>query len=172
VAETLPSAASTAGDGRHDFDWLVGRWRISNRRLSSALVADAEWQTFEASNEVRPILSGLGNVETYLAPEFPGRPGFEGFGLRLFDPATGTWRIWWASTAGAGQLDPPVEGRFDGDHGRFECDDAIGGKPVRVRFDWTVLSRDTARWEQSFSFDGGASFAPNWEMEWTRAAAS
>jgi len=47
-----------------------------------------KWLQFEATSEAGPILGGPGNVDTYSAPNFPGRPGFYGFGLRLFDPGT------------------------------------------------------------------------------------
>src|SRR5438552_3280653 len=115
-------------DGRHDFDFLFGRWRISNRKRVNPLVeGDAEWIEFDA----RPIVGGTGNIDTYSAPDFPGRPGFEGFTLRLFEPATGLWRIWWASSIGDGRLDEPVVGRFDGDVGIFECEDVIDGISVR-----------------------------------------
>jgi hypothetical protein len=34
--------------------------------------------------------------------------------------------------------------------------------PVRVRFTWTRVDADHARWEQAFSVDGDA-----WETNWT-----
>jgi len=158
-------------DGRYDFDFLFGHWRISNRKRVNPLVAgDADWIEFEAQSEARPIVGGAGNVDTYSAPAFPGRPGFEGFTLRLFEPATGLWRIWWASSTGSGQLDEPVVGRFDDCLGIFECDDVIDGVTLRVRYTWTVVTWDSLRWEQSFSFDGGGTWDTNWIMESTRTA--
>jgi hypothetical protein len=159
-------------DGRHDFDFVFGTWRIANRKRVRMLVqGDTEWVEFEAYGEARPILGGLGNVDTYSAPEFPGRPGFEGFTLRLFEPDTGLWRIWWASTIGNGVIDPPVVGRFEEGEGRFECDDVLDGVAIRVRYDWTNIGPTSITWEQSFSFDGGATWDKNWIMESTRIGA-
>ena len=100
----------------------------------------------------------------------PGGDPFEGFTLRLFDPETGIWRIWWASIRFPGVLDQPVEGRFDGDRGVFLCDDVIGGKPVKVRYDWRVLSPTANRWEQSFSYDDGVTWRTNWISEGTQVS--
>ncbi len=155
-------------DGRSDFDFLFGEWRIANRKLEDPLAEGSEWLAFEAMVEVQPILGGLGNCDHYSAPDFPGREGYQGFGLRLFDTETGLWRIWWASTTGRGLLDTPVVGRFRDGEGRFECDDSLDGRPVKVRFDWTKITPSSARWQQSFSFDGGQSFETNWIMELTR----
>jgi hypothetical protein len=156
-------------DGLHDFDFFFGSWRQANRKRVNPLVrGDDEWVEFESFTEARPILGGAGNVDTFKAPEFPGRPGFEGFSLRLFEPQTGLWRIWWASTVGDGQLEPPVVGRFRDDVGLFECDDAIDGTPVKVRFTWKDIEPDSATWEQSFSFDDGATWDTNWITRHTR----
>ena len=152
-----------SNDGRHDFDFFFGSWQQENRKRVKPLVADdEEWVEFESFSEARPILGGLGNVDTFSAPQFPGRPGFEGFSLRLFEPETGLWRIWWASTVGQGRLDPPVVGRFHDGVGVFECDDVIEDVPVKVRFTWKDIAADSATWEQSFSFDGGATWDTNW----------
>ena len=171
MTHQVPAAAPRHLDGRHDFDFLFGDWRIVNRKLEDPLAEEsASWLQFEATAESRPILGGLGNFDLYTAPHFPGRGNFQGFALRLFDPNEGSWRIWWASTAGNGQLDTPVVGRFADGVGRFECEDTIGARALRVRFEWTDIGSSSARWEQAFSFDGGLSFVPNWIMELTRIA--
>ena len=127
--------------GRHGFDFYVGTWRVANRKRVRPLVADdGDWIEFDALSEARAILGGLGNADTFSAPDFPGRPGFEGYSLRLYEPTTGLWRIWWASSLGSGRLDPPVVGRFEDGVGRFECDDVVEGVPVRVRFDWSEIT--------------------------------
>jgi hypothetical protein len=162
-----PSAVRV--DGRHDFDFIFGKWRIANRKLEDPLAEEpTRWLEFEATSEAEPILDGLGNFDKYSAPNFPGRPGFHGFGLRLFDPERGLWRIWWASTIGRGQLDTPVVGRFREGEGRFDCDDVLGGRALKVRYAWKDITPSSARWEQSFSFDDGRSFDTNWSAELTR----
>ncbi len=156
-------------DGRHDFDFFFGTWHQVNRKRVRPLVkGDAEWVEFESRTEAAPILGGLGNIDTFNAPRFPGRPGFEGFSLRLFDPDTGLWRIWWASTVGHGQLDAPVVGRFRHGVGIFECDDVLEGVALRVRFTWKGITDRSATWEQAFSFDEGETWDANWITVSTR----
>lgn len=166
---TTPDTAARLRDGRQDFDFLFGSWHVRNRKLADPLaMVDTEWLEFDGSTIVRPILGGLGNIEQYLAPQFPGRSGFEGMTLRLFEPTSGLWRIWWASTARPGVLETPMLGQFVDGRGTFYCDDIVNGVALKVRFDWQVLDQRSARWEQSFSFDGGASWRPNWVWSLSR----
>lgn len=169
MTEQATATPAAEVDARHDFDFLVGEWTIANRRLDNPLGDNpTEWQEFEATVENRPILGGLGNIDIYTAPEFPGRGRFEGFGLRLFDEDANVWRIWWASVVGEGQLDTPVVGGFTEGVGRFECDDTLGGREVRVRYEWSDITPSSAHWEQSFSLDGGKTFVTNWINQLTR----
>jgi len=156
-------------DGAHDFDFYYGRWRIQNERLTERLVGSNDWQRFEAIQECRPILGGLGNIDDFVTDEF-GPGVFMGMTLRLFDKATQKWSIWWASNRKGG-LEPPVTGAFVDGVGRFEGDDVHNGIPVRVRFIWSDIGADRALWQQAFSADGGKTWETNWRMHMTRLAA-
>jgi hypothetical protein len=158
-------------DGRHDFDFFFGSWRSENRkRVNMVVQGDDEWVEFPARIDARPIIGGLGNIDTFSAPDFPGRPGFEAFTLRLFEPKTGLWRIWWASPANPADLGEPVVGRFEDGVGIFECDDILEGVHIRVRYTWKDITEDSVTWEQSFSFDGRRTWEPNWTIRSTRIA--
>jgi hypothetical protein len=162
------TSTQTATDGRHDFDFLFGRWTIHNRKLADVLdPACTDWVEFTALGEARPILGGLGNIDSFVARDVPNVGEYEGMTLRLYDPQADVWRIWWASTRFPGHLDVPMEGRFVDGRGIFFCDDVLNGRPVKVRFDWTPGDL-SARWEQAFSFDDGQTWEQNWVMSFTR----
>lgn len=123
----MTAAVDAIQDGSHDFDFLFGRWTVTNRKLRNSPQPDGtNWDEFEAYVETEPVLAGLGNLDRYHAPQFPGRPRFQALALRLYDPESRTWRIWWASTAAGGRLDTPVVGGFTGDRGVCHLDAKLG----------------------------------------------
>ena len=147
----------------HDFDFLRGSWRVRNRRLVARLEGSDEWEDFETLVESTPLLDGRGNIDTYRGVDV----AMTAIALRLLDPATNQWWIYW-SDGSSGELDSPVRGRFDGEVGEFYGDDRHNGIPVRVRFLWRRRDGDRAEWAQAFSADGGETWETNWTMSFAR----
>jgi hypothetical protein len=154
----------------HDFDFLFGSWRVLHRRLKQRLVNDNEWQSFEGSCTVQPLLGGLGNIDDNLL-QLPGG-SYRAASLRSFDPATRQWAIWWLDGRNPHQLDVPVVGGFDNGVGSFYAHDSHNGQPIVVRFSWLDTGTASPRWEQAFSVDGGASWEVNWTMVFVRSGLS
>jgi hypothetical protein len=75
--------------------------------------------------------------------------------------------IRWAATSRPGELDPPVVGGFEGNHGQFLGDDVVGGRTIRVRFDWQNISPTSSRWSQASSADEAKTWEENWVMDFT-----
>ena len=168
-----PACRSALGHGphaarasQHDFDFLFGRWTIRNRFLTKRLRGSSEWVEFDAQSEVQPLLNGFGHLDRYRAVR-AGEP-IEALTLRLFDPASGEWSIYWADTVRARTLLPPMVGRFTGGTGEFFGDESVDGKPVLCRFRWTRNSDSSPEWQQAFSDDGGKTWETNWVMTFTR----
>ena len=151
---------------RNDFDFLMGQWLVRHRRLEKRLANDTNWIEFAGSASASKILNGLGNLDEITIP-MPGDP-YVGATLRLFNPTTQLWSIYWADTRYP-ELGPAVVGRFDGSHGVFFGDDTSGGTPVRVRFIWNAVSATVCTWEQAFSIDAGLTWEINWTMEFIRS---
>lgn len=165
------SIASTTKDGRGDFDFLMGHWRIQNQRLVKRLAGSTAWETFEATAHARPLPGGMGNYDDFIAEKW--RPGFVGMSLRVYGPATKKWTIYWLDNAtggldAKGQLAVAVVGEFKNGIGTFVCEDEFEGKPIIVRYTWSNITQNSARWEQAFSPDGGETWETNWTMELTR----
>ncbi len=153
------------GSSRHDFDFLVGGWKIKNRRRKEPLSGRDEWDEFDAIQNLRQILHGSGNFDVF-STELDGKP-FEGFTLRLFDPQTRLWTLYWADSNTV-KLDGGKVGSFDGSIGEFFSREVVSGKDVIVRFHWEKREPDAPIWSAAFSVDEGRTWEWNWYAHFTR----
>ncbi len=168
AAQTGASTVSQAAiDHKHDWDWLVGRWKVRHHRLKVRLVGSREWEDFDGSCVMWPTMDGLGNVDDNVL-EIPSGT-YRAMGIRAYDPKTGQWSIWWLDGRAPEQLDVPVRGGFTDGVGTFTGEATFNGKPILMRFRWTEITATSAHWEQAFSPDGGKSWETNWTMEFVRA---
>ncbi len=116
--------------------------------------------------------AGIGNFDEFLPEGW--RPGFVGMSLRIFNPTTGLWSIYWLNNktggldAQSGALLPPVVGKFCDGVGVFEGSDEFNGMAILVRYTWSHIEANSARWQQEFSGDNGQTWECNWVMQMTR----
>ncbi|HMJ99315.1 MAG TPA: DUF1579 domain-containing protein [Reyranella sp.] len=149
-----------------DFDFFMGIWTCRHRYLRRRLAGCNDWIEFDGSCAARRILDGYGNMdEADIA--LPG-DRYRGMSLRTYDPDRDRWSIYWLDSRRPGFLFPPVVGGFDKGIGTFYGDDEHDGRAIRVRFLWSRITPQSARWEQAFSLDEGNSWETNWTMDFTR----
>ena len=161
---TLAVTASE-NSSRHDFDFLIGGWKIRNRKLKEPLAGCDEWDEFDATQNCRSILQGFGDFDIF-STEFDGQP-FEGFTLRLFDPQTRLWTIYWADSKAA-KLDGGKVGSFAGDIGLFFAHEVFDDRNIIVKFHWDKRTPEAPVWSAAFSVDEGQTWEWNWYAYFTR----
>src|SRR5258708_4942890 len=88
----FPSATSS----NTDFDFIHGKWKIHNRKLKERFKNSREWFEFEAEQECIRILEGNGNMDFFQTTV--NSEEFEAITLRLFDPKSKLWSIYWADS--------------------------------------------------------------------------
>jgi hypothetical protein len=149
----------------NNFDWLHGTWQTTQRKLVKPLSGSDEWETTGGTLVCHNLFDGAANVDEVDLPGF----GFRGISLRLLDPTTQEWSIYWVNSRNGKLALPPTVGRFD-EHGvgEFYNDEDYEGQPIRVRYRWSNITETTARWEQAFSTDGGETWETNWESDFQR----
>lgn len=161
--ELVITASPTSS--KDDFDFFVGKWQLKNKKLKERLANCSEWVEFESTQEMRKLLNGLGNIDDFLA-EFDGEP-FEGMSLRLFNPKTRLWSIYWSDSV-TGVLDPPVVGSFENNIGHFFTKDIFKAKDIIMVFRWDIRDKEKPVWSQAYSDDKGITWEWNWYMFMSR----
>jgi hypothetical protein len=61
-----------ASDPSHDFDFLIGSWKVRHHRLKERPAGNTEWVEFDGTCKMQSILGGAGNVDDNLF-EYPDR---------------------------------------------------------------------------------------------------
>jgi hypothetical protein len=146
-------------DAAHDFDFELGKWHTHLRRRLNPLTGSNTWIEMDGTSIGRPLLNGRANVVELVA-DGAGRH-IEAVSLRLYHPESKQWYLHFANAAN-GELTQPTVGEFHNGRGEFYDQEPIGGRAVFVKFVISDITADSARFEQSFSDDGGKTWEVNW----------
>jgi len=157
---TKPAApAAQPRDGQHDFDWEIGTWKTKLSRLLRPLTGSKEWVEYEGTSVVSKVWGGRANLVELDVTGTAGR--IEALSLRLYNPESRQWSLNFSNVR-TGTMFPPTIGEFKNGRGEFYSEETLNGRPIRVRFIISDIKKDSARFEQAFSDDGGK----NWEVNW------
>lgn len=150
---------SPAGDGQRDFDFEIGSWKIHLSRLKDRLAGSTTWVEFDGTSVTRKVWNGRADLEEFEADSQTGH--IEGLTLRLYNPQSHQWSIYWANGKDA-ILGQPMIGEFRNGRGEFYDQEPWNGRAVLVRFIWSNTTTNTPHFEQSYSDDGGKTWEVNW----------
>jgi len=164
-AATSQDAAPAYRDGQRDFDFEIGSWNIHLKRRLNPLTGSDKWVEFDGTSVTRKVWDGRSQIEEF---ETDGAAGhIEGLTLRLYNPQSHQWSLYWANSKIA-KLDPPQVGEFKNGRGDFYAQDTINGRTILIRYDWTNLTTGTPHFEQAFSDDGGKTWEVNFIADQAR----
>ena len=121
---------------------------------------------FDGTFVARKVWDGRANVEE-VELNSPSGP-IEGLTLRLYNPQSRQWSIYWANSKNGAMDTSPQIGQFKNGRGEFYGTDTLNGKLIYVRFVWTNTNTNTPHFEQSYSDDGGKTWEVNWITDQTR----
>jgi hypothetical protein len=172
-SQTSPPATDSqpsvpAHDGQHDFDFEIGTWKIHLSRLQDRLVGSKTWVDFDGTSVTRKVWDGRANFNEFESDSPTSH--IEGLTLRVYNPQTRQWSIYWANSKdpALGQPIQPMVGEFKDGRGEFYDQELWKGRFVYVRFIWSNITPTSAHFEQAYSDDGGKTWEVNWITDQTR----
>src|ERR1700729_1252082 len=114
---TSARQAPVMRDGQHDFDFEVGSFKIHLKRLLHPLTGSTNWVEFDGTSVTRKVWDGRAQLEEF-ETDSPTAGHIEGLTLRLYDPPSHQWSLYWANSKG-GPIFPPQIGEFRNGRGEF-----------------------------------------------------
>jgi hypothetical protein len=109
--------------------------------------------------------ANLDQVEVYSADR---KTHIKGLTLRLYNPESHQWSLYWGNAAKGALSLPAVVGEFKDGRGEFFDQEDYNGRMILVRYAWFDIKPTSAHFEQAFSTDGGKTWETNWITDQTR----
>lgn len=136
-SSSAPGTNQTSTDrgGQHDFDFEVGSWKIHLKRRVHPLTGSDAWVEFDGTSVTRKVWDGRSQIEEFETDSTVGGH-IEGLTLRLYNPETHQWSLFWANSK-KGTMEVPQVGQFKDGRGEFYAQDTFNGKSIFVRFIWS-----------------------------------
>lgn len=163
---TEQAQVAAPSDGRNDFDFFIGTWTVRHRMLRERLKGSTNWEEFGGTTTARKLLDGLGNIDEITLERESGLA--HAMTVRLFDPKTRQWSLYWASSVSGWNWQLPQIGGFTEGRGEFYAHEPFERRYIFSRFIWTSSGPSACRWEQAFSDDAGRTWETNWTMDFQR----
>ena len=152
-------------NGQHDFDFEIGVWNTTLKRLKDPLTGSKTWINYTGTTVVTKVWNGLANL---VELDVTGPAGkITALSLRLYDPQTQQWSLNFANSAGGGIATPTIGG-FKNGQGIFYDKETFRGKDVLVRFIISDIKANSCHFEQAYSIDEGKTWEVNWIADDTR----
>jgi hypothetical protein len=161
----LPAHAVETRDGRHDFDFNFGTWKTHIKRILNPLSGATQSIELNGTVTVRKVWDGRAQLEEIEAEGPKGH--WEGLTLFIYNPEAHQWSQSFANSK-SGALNLPLIGSFKGGRGELFASDTFDGRSILVRGVWSDIKADSHRYEESYSDDGGRTWAPAFIAELTR----
>jgi hypothetical protein len=159
-------AETNATDANHEFDFELGSWKIHLKRRLKPLTGSQDWVEFDGTSITRRVWNGRSQIEQFDVASPTGR--IEGLTLRLFNPQSRQWSLYWANAKTGTLGGPPNVGEFRNGRGEFYCQDTFNDRMIFIRYAWSDMAPNAAHFEQAFSQDGGKTWEVNWITDQTR----
>jgi hypothetical protein len=159
------SAADALRDGQHDFDFNFGVWKTHIKRVLDPFSASSESLELNGTVTVRKVWGGRALLEEIEADGPRGH--WEGLSLFLYNPTAHQWSQTFVSSK-VGMVSQALVGQFSNGRGELFSMDTFQGRSILVRGVWSDIKPDSHRYEESYSADGGTSWAPAFIADLTR----
>lgn len=165
TSKNIPQISNPPRDGQRDFDFEIGTWKTSLKRLLSPLTGSTKWVEYEGTTIVRKVWEGNANL---VELDVSGSAGnIKALSLRLYNPESRQWSLNFANIKG-GVMAVPTIGEFKNGRGEFYNQETLNGRAILVRFVIFDITPNSCRFEQAFSDDGGKTWEVNWIATDTR----
>jgi len=163
-APPAPTAAAQR-DGQHDFDFNFGVWKTHIKRVVDPFSGSGESFEMNGTVTVRKVWGGRAQLEEIAADGPKGH--WEGLTLFLYNPTAHQWSQAFAD-AKQGMVGSPLIGEFRNGRGELYSGDTFKGRAILVRGTWSDIQPNFHRYTESYSADGGATWAPAFIADLTR----
>ncbi|MBS1730428.1 MAG: hypothetical protein JSS67_06580 [Bacteroidetes bacterium] len=150
---------SSIHDGQNDFDFEIGEWKTQLKVLSKPLSGSTSWEEFEGITTVTKVWNGQANLVELSADGPSGQ--IIALSLRLYNPQSRQWSLNF-SRLNSGKMAIPSIGEFKNGRGEFYNQEIFNGRSIFVRFIISDITKNTCRFEQAYSEDGGKTWEVNW----------
>lgn len=166
-AMSAPAAApQEARDGQHDFDFNFGTWKTHIKRILDPLSGSDKSIELNGTVTVRKVWDGRAQLEEIEADGPNGH--WQGMTLFLYNPQAHQWSQSFVNSK-SGVLASPLIGAFKDGRGKLFASDTFNDRSILVRAVWSDIAPDSHHFEESYSSDGGKTWAPAFIATLTRA---